>query len=224
MAAFPNDSLNIVSTLTDDDYRRDIAAAISPVELSGLLREKGLITESESNQYRNCLPIEYAEYVLKRVLEQGETALSDFIWCLKQSGESHLGHKYAIEVLHHTSYDVETLSAIMTSTVLKQRFQDPKYGLTRKTRDIDVLSIFPYLLQKGLLTDKEQDELRNPQITRRRRYLKLERMLENKGPLAYWYFTKVLIESMQENPNLHQDILMCLFGDLDVISTETRHQ
>ena len=214
MAAFPNDSL-IASTLTDDDCLQDIAAAINPVELSDLLRVKGLITESESNQYRNCLPIEYAEYVLKRVLEQGGTALSDFIWCLEQSGESHLGHKYAMEVLHHTSYDVETLSAIMTSTVLKQRFQDPKYGLTRKTRDIDVLSIFPYLLQKGLITDKEQDELQNRSITRRRRFVKLERMLENKGPLAYLYFTEVLIESMWENPDLHKEILSCLLRDSD---------
>ena len=124
-----------------------------------------------------------------------------------------------MEVLQHTQYDVETLSAIMTSTVLKQRFQDSKYGITRKTRDIDVLSIIPYLLQKGLLTDTERDELENPRITRQRRYLKLERMLENKGPLAHLYFTEVLIESMRENPYLHQEILTCLFNDLDVTHT-----
>ena len=88
------------------------------------------------------------------------------------------------------------------------------------TRDIDVLSIFPYLLKKGLLTDKERDELQNPRIIRRRRFIKFEHMLENKGPFAYLYFTEVLIESMQENPYLHQEILMRLFNDLDVTGLE----
>lgn len=124
-----------------------------------------------------------------------------------------------MEVLTHRQYDAKTLSAVITSTVLKQRFQNLKSGITKKTRDIDVLSIFPYLQQKGLLTDEECDELQNPRITRRRRFLKLERILENKGPFAYLYFTEVLIESMRENPHLHQEILTCLFNDFGDVGT-----
>ena len=127
-----------------------------------------------------------------------------------------------MEVLTHTHYDVETLSAAITSTVLKQRFQNVKSGITKKTRDIDVLSIFPYLQQKGLLTNEECDELQDPRITRQRRFLKLERILENKGPFAYLYFTEVLIESMQVNPHLHQEILSCLFKDFDDISIDLK--
>ena len=142
-AASPNDT-QIAYILADGGYRRDISAAINPRELSELLRQKGLgvivMDECESNQ---LLPNEYAECILKRVQEQGGTALTDFLWCLEQTSESHLGHKYATDILKRTDYNLETLSAIMTSTVLKQRFQSPLRDITRKTRDINVLSIFP---------------------------------------------------------------------------------
>ena len=197
-------SNQIADILTDSGHRRDISTAISPVELGEFLKRKGLIEDSEISKLSQTE--EGVEFVLRRVEERGGEAFIDFLWCLEQS-DSHLGHKYVVNVLKKTGYNLETLGEIIASTVLKQKWQK----LKKMMRSLDVRNLFAQLLQKGLLTDKERDELMKPTYTRLKLFLKLERILAKKGPLACLYFTQALIDAKEEN-SLHQELLTCLFG------------
>ena len=201
-------SNQIADILTDNGHRRDISAAINPIELGEFLKQKGIVEDSEISKLSQK---EGVEFVLRRVEERGGEALVDFLWCLEQS-DYHHGHKYVVKVLTKTDYDLEILGDIITSNVLKHKCQE--LGVKKKmTRGVDVRTILAQLLQKGLLTDNERDELMKPN-TRQKRFLKLERILANKGPLAYLHFTEALIDTKEDNP-LHKELLMCLLGSSD---------
>ena len=116
------------------------------------------------------------------------------------------------KALTKTDYDLETLGDIITSNFLKYKCQE--LGMKKKmTHGLDVFAILAQLLQKGLLTDNEWNELMKPN-TRQKRFLKLEHILANKGPLAYLHFTEALIDTKEDNP-LHEELLMCLLGSSD---------
>ena len=199
----------ITSVLSDSDYRCAITASINPQELVGFLKEKGLLEESlMSNRLRK----DNAEHLLRSVEKKGGNALEDFVWCLEQTSDSHLGHKYVVDLLRNGMHDLETLGEIGTSVVLKSKFQE------RSTKElmidgVDVHSISPHLLKNKLITDKEMDELMKS-TTRKRRFIKLESILANKGPCAYLYFTQALIDAKKENP-LHEEILEKILGPPD---------
>ena len=204
-------SVQIADVLSDGDYRRDIIACINPTELDEFLKLKGLgLTQPSKSDSRQ----KNAELLLKNVIERGPEALTDFLWCLEQTSDSHLGHKYVVEVLKNRQYDLENLIDITTSAALKSRCQElPAKRLIK--RGLDVKSIIPHLRQKGLLTDKEDNELSMPTITRQKCVTKLESILANKGPYAYLYFIQALIDAKKENPHLLEELFERLFAPPD---------
>ena len=206
-------NLQISNILSDKEYRQDIARAINPAEILNLLEEKGLMEESERETLLKLAPQKGAEIILDKVEERGGDALTDFLWCLEQTSDDHLGHKYALEVLTNKEYDLETLAEIVTSIALKNNLQDLH---TRKvmSEGVDVVTIFPHLLQIGLISEMEKNELSKP-MSRRKRFIKLKSIIANKGPLASLYFIQALINAKEENPHLYEDIFVCLFGPPD---------
>ena len=207
----------MVSALSDKDYRNEISASINTADIDQQLRDKGLIGES-INCYRPRTLQENAEIVLRNVEERGEEALADLLWCLEQTSDGHIGHRYAMDVLTNKMYDLETLADITTSCVLKRRYR--KIDTKRlMVEGLDVRSLLPQLIQKGLLTDREADEIQSGRLTRKRLVIKLEGILANKGPLAHLYFTEALIEA-KNNSCLYQDIFNHIFDDVDESLTD----
>ena len=199
----------MVSLLSDIDYRKEISASINVAEIDRQLKSRGLLGEDTNRPTTSRTGV---EFVLKNVEERGDEALADLVWCLEQTSDSHLGHQYAVDVLTNKEYDLETLADIGTASLLKRKYQ--KLSIKSKMAEgLDVVSLLPHLIQKGILTDKEIDELESGKITRKKKVIKLERILANKGPLAYLYFTQVLIESRGENCHLYQEIFDLIFDD-----------
>ena len=99
-------SFQIANVLSDSEHRRDIIACINLTELDEFLKLKGLgmVEQSKSNTRQ-----ESAELLIRNVQERGREAFTDFLWCLEQTSDSHLGHKYVVEALNNTKYDLETL-------------------------------------------------------------------------------------------------------------------
>lgn len=211
-------SYQIANVLSDGEHRRDIIACINPTELDEFLKLKGLglvDLQSQNSRQKN------AELLLRSVQERGREAFTDFLWCLEQTSDSHLGHKYVIEVLLNMEYDLETLGDFLTSAALKSRCQELSAKMLM-IEGLNVHSILPQLRQKGLLTDKEEDELST--VTRKRGVIKLESILVNKGPYAYLYFIQALIDAREENPHLFGELFKSLFRPIaSVHSTLLEH-
>ena len=183
------------------DCRKEICDAISSIdpELAGLLVRKGIATnesELESKPQQKRL-----DFVLERVESQGTNAFSDLLWCLDQTGKSNIGHRYAAALLRKEC-SLIMLSEILTSTKLKQRYQQPE--VMEMMRGLQVKHLEPYLIKNKLVTESEVEQL--TQTTQKRGALKLLWMLKQKGPLAHLYLTKALIDARGKNP-LHEDIL-----------------
>jgi hypothetical protein len=187
------------------DYREEICGAIGSVdpELAGLLVQKGTITTDESELVSKSQQKarKGVDYVLERVETRGGEAFNDLLWCLDQTGKSNIGHRYAAALLRKEC-SLDMLRDILTSTKLRQKYQEPK--VMKLTRSLQVKQLIPYLMKNQLVTENEVEELTH--LTRMKGVLRLLRMLDQKGPLAHLYLTMALIDA-KDNSHLHEEIL-----------------
>ena len=200
------EALNISGYLKE--HRDEIAKVLNPLELVIYLEYRGILEEGEADVITDPdLPHDVgAEHVLTAVREHGNEGLKDFLWCLEQEEDWHIGHGYAAALLRGRTFTDETKREMEESMRLRQKFQK-QVDVMRVIKDsVNVKDLIPSLRAHMLLTDDETEDLQLPHRSRKDQVTKLLRILATKGPLAELYFTHALADAVRENP-AHRDIL-----------------
>ena len=188
-------------------HRNEITSAINFVELEIYLTSKGFLEDGEGDYIITDLSQEEGvELVLARVKERGDEGFKDFLWCLEQDNDWHIGHVYVAALLRGDTFTEETQREIEHSIKLRQKYRKQLDAMRIMEHSINTYDLIPSLRAHKLLTDDETDELTLPQYSRKERITKLLCILDTKGPLADLYFTQALADAVGENP-AHRDIL-----------------
>ena len=187
-------------------HRSKIASVINFVELEVYLNDKGFLDDGEGDRVITDLSQEGVELVLARVKERGDEGFKDFLWCLEQDSDWHIGHVYAIALLRGDTFTDETQRKIECSMKLRQKYRKQLDVMRIVENSLNTYDLIPSLRAHQLLTDDETEELSLPKYGRRERITKLLQILDTKGPLSDLYFTHALANAVRENP-AHCDIL-----------------
>jgi tetratricopeptide (TPR) repeat protein len=188
-------------------HRREITSAINFVELEIYLASKGFLEDGEGDYFVTDLSQEEGvELILARVKERGDEGFKDFLWCLEQDNDWHIGHVYVAALLRGDAFTEETQREIEHSIKLRQKYRKQLDVMRIMEDSINTYDLIPNLRAYKLLTDDETEELTLPRYGRRERITKLLNILDTKGPLADLYFTQALKDAVRENP-VHHDIL-----------------
>ena len=188
-------------------HRSKIASVINFVELEVYLNHKGFLDDGEGDHITTDLSQEDGvELVLARVKQRGDEGFKDFLWCLEQDSDWHIGHVYAIALLRGDTFTDETQREIEHSMKLRQKYHKQLDVMRIMENSLNTHDLIPSLRAHQLLTDDETEELSLPKYSRRERITKLLQILDTKGPLADLYFTHALADAVRENP-AHCDIL-----------------
>lgn len=185
----------------------EVVGSLNLVELEIYLTYKGILEVGEGDYVVTELPPkEGAEFVLNRVKERGDEGYKDFLWCLEQKNDWHIGHDYIAARLRGDEFTEETQREMMESIKLRQRFSKQLDVMQLMSDSINTNDLVPSLRVHKLLTDDETEALTLPGFSRRERVTKLLCILSTKGPQADLYFTHALADAVRENP-AHCDIL-----------------
>ena len=185
----------------------EVVGSLNLVELEMYLTDKGILEEGEGDHVVTELPPkDGAEFVLNRVKERGDEGYKDFLWCLEQEDDWHIGHDYIAARLRGKEFTEEAQREIEKSIRLRQRFSKQLDVMQLISDSVNTNDLIPSLRVHKLLTDEETEELSLPGFSRRERVTKLLHILSTKGPLADLYFTHALADTIRENP-AHRDIL-----------------
>ena len=188
-------------------HRREITSAINFVELEIYLASKGFLEDGEGDYFVTDLSQEEGvELILARVKERGDEGFKDFLWCLEQDGDWHIGHVYVAALLRGDTFTEETQREIEHSIKLRQKYRKQLDVMRIMEESINTYDLIPSLRAHKLLTDDETEELTLQRYSRKDRITKLLEILDTKGPLADLYFTQALVDAVGENP-AHRDIL-----------------
>ncbi len=139
---------------------------------------------------------------------------STFAACVRKSCEKHrdrhLGHVYISALLEGRPFaDGHTVAL---SDLYRKRIQENMTMLM----NIDLRTLVPKLLECDIVTLKESELLLpfvNPSWTRYSAVLKLVKILESKGPTAYFLFVECL-KNMEDHPP-HTELYKLVHRDVD---------
>ena len=188
-------------------HRSEIISVINIVELELYLTDKGILEDGEGDYILTDLSQEEGvELILGRVKERGDEGFKDFLWCLEQDSDWHIGHVYAAALLRGDTFTEETQREIEHSMRLREKYREQLDVLQILEDSVNTYDLIPSLRAYKLLTDDETEELLLPKYNRRDRITKLLTILDTKGPLADLYFKNVLADTVGENP-VHRDVL-----------------
>ena len=187
-------------------HRDEIAKAINPLELSIYLTDRGFLDEGEADEVTDLPHEECAERILSEVRKRGDEGLKDFLWCLEQDNDWHIGHGYAAALLRGDTFTDETRKAIEESLRLRARFRKQLDVMRIIRNSVNVNDLIPSLRKHRLLTDDETEDLQLPHRTRGEQVHRMLQIFSTKGPLAELYFTNALADATRHNP-AHRDIL-----------------
>ena len=97
---------------------------INFVELELYLTSKGFLEDGEGDHIITDLSQEEGlELILARVKERGDEGFKDFLWCLEQDNDWHIGHVYAAALLRGDTFTEETQKKIEHSIKLRQKYR-----------------------------------------------------------------------------------------------------
>jgi len=155
-------------------HQKVIVESINPSQLFSLYEQLGL---DEVLMDRNTLRSQKAQQLINKVHEKN--AYSAFLSCLEED-EEHMGHKYIVSLLRGTEYASD--EEIRDSKSLQELFRK---HMNLVVREIRVDTIEPHLMQTGLVTLEELEELTSPHITNQDKSRRLLTLLKTKGPTAH---------------------------------------
>ena len=191
-------------------HHDEVVGSLNLEELEIYLTDKGILEEGEGDYVTELPPGEGAEFVLNRVRERGDEGYKDFLWCLEQEDDWHIGHDYIAARLRGDEFTQETQREMEESMRLRKLFHKQLDVMQLMSDSINTNDLIPSLRVHKLLTDDETEELTLSGFSRRERVTKLLRILSTKGPSADLYFTRALADAVRENP-AHRDILERLY-------------
>ena len=99
-------------------HRNEVARVLNLIELEVYLSHKGILEEGEGDRVTDLPHEQGADLILKRVEERGDEGYKDFLWCLEQDPDWHIGHAYAAALLRGDTFTEEAQKEIEHSMCL----------------------------------------------------------------------------------------------------------
>ena len=139
-------------------HRSKITSVINFVELEVYLNHEGFLDDGEGDHITtNLSQVEGAELVLARVKEHGDEGFKDFLWCLEQDSDWHIGHIYAIALLKGDTFTDETQREIECSMKLLQKYRNQLDVIRIIENSLNMYDLIPIEFKGTPAVDRRRD-------------------------------------------------------------------